>query len=62
MTGPYEGIIGVERKVIIEKFLTNMPARFDVAKGITQFNAVFLEIDEFTGKALKIERVAQIIS
>jgi metallophosphoesterase (TIGR00282 family) len=61
MTGPYEGIIGVDRKIIIDKFITHMPARFEVAKGATQFNAVSVEIDENTGKALKIDRISRIV-
>jgi len=61
MTGPYEGIIGVNKDIIIKKFLTHMPARFEVAKGKVIFNAVVLDIDEKNGKALTIERVSQMI-
>lgn len=46
MTGPYDGIIGVNREIVIQKFLTHMPVRFEVATGRVQFNAVYLEIDE----------------
>lgn len=61
MTGPYEGIIGVDREIILEKFLTHMPVRFEVAKGITQFNAVIVDIDENTGKTIKIERISKVL-
>lgn len=62
MTGPYEGILGVDREIVIEKFLTHMPVKFEVAKGSVQFNAVVLEIDDKSGKTLKIERVSQILN
>jgi len=61
MTGPYEGILGVDREIIINKFLTFMPARFELAKGKSQFNAVLLEIDEKTGKTYKIHRINQLV-
>lgn len=61
MTGPYEGIIGVEKEIAIEKFLTGMPVRFQVAKGRAQFNAVVLDIDEKTGKTKSIERIFKVV-
>lgn len=61
MTGPYEGIIGMEREIIINKFLTKMPNKFEVARGPAQFNAVILEIDETTGKTKSIERINEIV-
>ncbi len=61
MTGPNEGVIGVNREIVINKFLTHMPNRFEIAQGSVQFNAVYLEVDEKTGKTLKIERINTII-
>lgn len=61
MTGPYEGILGVDRNIIIEKFLTYMPLRFEVAKGKVQFNAVVLDIDDSSGKTLRIQRISRIL-
>lgn len=61
MTGPYEGIIGVKTSTIIEKFITHMPTRFELAKGKVQFNAVILNIDESTGKTIKIARISEIL-
>jgi len=61
MTGPYEGVLGVDREIIINKFLNFMPVKFELAKGKTQFNAVLLEIDEGTGKTCKIERINHLI-
>ncbi|MEN6315309.1 MAG: TIGR00282 family metallophosphoesterase [Clostridiaceae bacterium] len=62
MTGPHEGIIGVDRDIVLEKFLTCMPVRFELAKGIVQFNAVHMEIDDKTGKTLCIRRLSKILS
>jgi metallophosphoesterase (TIGR00282 family) len=60
MTGPHEGIIGVDKDIILEKFLKRMPVRFQVANGQSQFNGVVIEIDEKTGKAFRIERIAEV--
>ncbi|HYM14165.1 MAG TPA: TIGR00282 family metallophosphoesterase [Dehalococcoidia bacterium] len=59
MCGPRDSIIGVEPEPVIRKFLTGMPARFNVAEGskVVQFNAVVIEIDDETGQARSIERV-----
>ncbi|PYG89905.1 hypothetical protein LY28_00504 [Ruminiclostridium sufflavum DSM 19573] len=61
MTGPYDGVIGVEKELIIERFINRMPQKFEVAKGKVQFNAVYLEVDEKTGKCLKIERISRVL-
>lgn len=57
MTGPHEGIIGVDREIVINKFLTHMPCRFELAKGMVQFNAVIIDVDDKTGKTLSINRI-----
>jgi hypothetical protein len=46
MTGPHDGVIGMDRDGIIKKFLDGLPARFEVATGDTQMNAVLIETDE----------------
>jgi 2',3'-cyclic-nucleotide 2'-phosphodiesterase len=46
MTGPHEGIIGMERSAIIKKFIDGLPARFEVANGDIQMNAVLIETDD----------------
>jgi hypothetical protein len=62
MTGPHEGIIGVDRELIIEKFLTHMPVKFEVAKGSVQFNAVMMEIDDKTGRTQSISRISRVFN
>jgi 2',3'-cyclic-nucleotide 2'-phosphodiesterase len=57
MTGPLHSVIGVKKELAIEKFLTGMPRRFEVAAGPTVFCAVLVELDARLGKALSIERI-----
>jgi 2',3'-cyclic-nucleotide 2'-phosphodiesterase len=51
MTGPHEGVIGMDRDAIIKKFLDGLPARFEVAVGDTQMNAVLIETDSQRNEA-----------
>ena len=46
MTGPHVGVIGMDRAGIIKKFLDGLPARFEVAQGDVQMNAVLIETDD----------------
>lgn len=58
MTGSYDGILGVEKESVINRFLTNMPVRFEVEKkGRKQLNGCIIQIDPITGKATHIERI-----
>ncbi|GLO66066.1 MULTISPECIES: TIGR00282 family metallophosphoesterase [Oceanobacillus] len=58
MTGPYDGILGVERETILKRFLTSLPVRFEIDKtGRTQLNGVIITIDDTTGQAKNIERI-----
>jgi hypothetical protein len=58
-TGPHDGCLGREIEPVIKKFLTGMPQRFEVAKNRVLLHGAVIEIDEATGKALKIQRVAE---
>ena len=60
MTGPRDSIIGMAREEVLQRFLTLLPARFDVAKGPAQLNAVLLDIDGETGRARSVERINRI--
>lgn len=59
MTGPYESVIGMERQSVIQRFLDQLPARFEVAKGDVRLSAAFLEADPVTGHAISIARVVR---
>jgi len=56
MTGPYQSVIGVERQIVIERFLTQMPARFEAARHGAELHSVIVEVDEATGKASAVRR------
>jgi metallophosphoesterase (TIGR00282 family) len=57
MTGPYDSVIGVKKELIVEKFLKNMPTRFEAATGDVRLCAVVVDCDETTGRARTIQRV-----
>ncbi|ADQ40489.1 metallophosphoesterase [Caldicellulosiruptor acetigenus I77R1B] len=57
MTGPYDSVLGVDKDIVIQKFTTLLPVRFEVAKGKAQFNGIVFEVDNNSGKAVSIERI-----
>lgn len=59
MTGPVASVLGVEPPLIIERFLTRMPNKFEVAGGIAALQAVLIDIDPLTGKATGIRRLEE---
>ena len=59
MTGPRDSIIGMGREEVLQRFLTALPARFDVAKGPAHLNGVLLEIDGETGRARSVRRISR---
>jgi 2',3'-cyclic-nucleotide 2'-phosphodiesterase len=58
MTGPHDGIIGVERGPAMTRFLTGMPARYETATGNPRLHAVVIDADEQTGRATGITRLS----
>lgn len=56
MTGPYDSILGVDKDIIIRKFLTGRPARFEVATGPAQMEGVVIEVDDDCNKVKNIKR------
>ena len=57
MVGPLNSVIGMDYVGVIEKFLTQTPRTFEVAKGPVSFNSVLVDIDEETGKTRSIDRI-----
>ena len=57
MTGPTEGVIGVDRDIILQRFLTQMPVRFEPAKGPAALHGVVIAIEPETGRATDIRRL-----
>jgi len=60
-TGPHESVLGREIAPVVQRFLTNMPQRFEVAKDRVILHGAVIEIDENSGKALGIQRVGETI-
>jgi 2',3'-cyclic-nucleotide 2'-phosphodiesterase len=58
-TGPHESVIGREIEPIIQRFLTNMPQRFEVAKGRVLLQGAVVEIDDASGRAINIHRLSR---
>lgn len=57
MTGPINSIIGMNREIILSRFTSLLPARFEVAEGDAQLCAVLIDVNEQTGHATHIQRV-----
>ncbi len=60
-TGPHDGCLGREIEPVIKKFLTGMPQRFEVAKGRVLLHGAVIEIDDASGRAVNIQRVAETV-
>jgi metallophosphoesterase (TIGR00282 family) len=58
MTGPYNSVIGVDKEIILRRFLTSMPVRMEAARGGVELHAVIVEADENTGKAVSVRPYA----
>jgi 2',3'-cyclic-nucleotide 2'-phosphodiesterase len=58
MTGSFDSVIGIGKEEAIRKFLTQLPVKFEVPKKDLRLNGVVVGIDETSGKALSIERIA----
>ena len=58
-TGPHESVLGREIEPVLKRFLTSMPQRFEVAKDRVLLHGAVIEIEDASGKALKIQRVSE---
>jgi len=61
MTGPVDSILGMEKEQVIQRFLTQRPVRFEVAKGAAQLQGVVLIFDEDANRIMEIERICLVI-
>src|SRR5436305_10440215 len=57
MVGPRDGCIGMDKDIVLQRFLTGVPNRFAVASGPVTFNSVLVNIDASTGRATSIQRI-----
>jgi hypothetical protein len=56
MTGPYDSVIGVDKEIILRRFLTALPVRMEAARTGAELHGVIFEVDESTGKATSVRR------
>ena len=57
MVGPRDGCIGMDKDVVLKRFLTGVPIRFVVASGPVTFNSVLVTISASSGRATSIQRI-----
>ena len=57
MSGPYDSVIGVEKDLVLHRFLTGMPGKFEAAKGNPKMCAALISCDAGTGRASAIQRI-----
>jgi metallophosphoesterase (TIGR00282 family) len=58
MTGPHDGVIGMDRQSVIARFRTGLPSRFEPASGDVRLHGALITADPASGRAKSIERVA----
>ena len=61
MVGPQDSVIGDDPEAVIQRFLTQIPGRLSVGKGLVEFNAVLIDICERSGLASAIERLQLVV-
>ena len=57
MTGPHDSIIGIEKEIVLDRFLTQVPSRFRPAVGNVKLCGVVVTIESDTGRAVHIQRL-----
>ena len=57
MSGPYDSVIGVEKELVLKRFLTGMPGKFEPAKGNPKMCATLIRCDGATGRAYDVQRI-----
>jgi len=57
MSGPYDSVIGVEKELVLHRFLTGMPGKFEAAKGNPKMCATLVTCDPDTGRSTAIQRI-----
>lgn len=57
MSGPYDSVIGVQTELVLHRFRTGLPGKFEAAKGNPKMCAALVACDEKTGRATSIQRI-----
>ena len=58
MTGPHDGVIGMESGPVIDRFLLGLATKFEPSSGEIRLNGLLIDIDEETGRAREVERIS----
>ncbi len=58
MTGPHDGVIGMQTEIVIERFLRGLAPKFEPSQGDIKLNGLIVDIDEETGRALDVKRLS----
>jgi calcineurin-like phosphoesterase len=61
MTGPLHSIIGFDPRTVLPRFINGLPTRFEVGGWPVVLNALLVDVDPATGRALTVERLREII-
>jgi len=61
MTGPPDSILGIKTEIIIEKFKTHMPVKFEVAEGPIEIQGALFKLGKNTGRAIEVERIKVVL-
>ena len=61
MTGPVWSVIGFNPKTVLPRFLNALPTRFEVTDGTVVLNALQVDIDPATGRAIQLERIQRLV-
>ncbi|HUB28577.1 MAG TPA: TIGR00282 family metallophosphoesterase [Terracidiphilus sp.] len=57
MSGPYDSVIGVDKDLVLHRFLTGLPGKFEAAKANPKLCATLVTCDAATGRATAIQRI-----
>ena len=57
MTGTLDSVLGVKKEIIIQRFITQLPKKFEVAEGKQQLCGAIFEFDDKTYKCKNVERL-----
>lgn len=58
MTGPHDGVIGMDKDAVIARFVTALPSRFETASGDPRLNGVIVRVNPSNGCATQITRLS----
>jgi metallophosphoesterase (TIGR00282 family) len=57
MCGPHDSVLGRDVGAVLQRFLTQMPQKMEVAEGDVALCGAIVDVDETTGRARSIERI-----